>query len=87
MFCTFLDYHSTAEFLLIGEACNQLAFFDFCAGNRLQIVAHAWMEVVKLTAKMWIARVEVMKVAQRIGLSPKCGTNCTVVVVVVVYFI
>ena len=30
------------------------------------------MEAVKVTPKIWIARVEVAKVAQGIGLSPKC---------------
>ena len=35
------------------------------------------MKAVTVTLKLWIARVEVVKVAQLIGLSPKCGTIYT----------
>ena len=55
----------------------QSAFFDFCAGNHQQIVAGAWVKAVKVTPKLLGARVEVLKVAQLIGLSCKCGTNYT----------
>ena len=41
----------------------QFAFFDFCVGNCHQIVACAWVEAVKVTPKLWIAQVEVAKVA------------------------
>jgi len=49
----------------------QFAFFDFCVGNCHQIVACAWVEAVKVTPKLWIAQVEVAKVAQQIWLSLK----------------
>ena len=55
----------------------QSAFFDFCAGNHHQSVARARLKAVKGTPNLWIVRVEVAKVAQRIGLSSKCGTNYT----------
>ena len=55
----------------------QSAFFDFCEGNRHQIVVGAWVKAVKVAPKLFVARVEVAKVAQLIGLSCKCGTNCT----------
>ena len=57
---------------------HQLAFFDFCAGNRHQIVACARLEAVKVTPELWVGRVEVAQMAQRIKRSPNCGTNCTV---------
>ena len=41
------------------------------------MVTPARVEDVKVTSRLWIARVEVAKVAQLIGLSPKCGTNYT----------
>ena len=53
------------------------AFFDFCSGNDHQIVAHALVEALKVTQKLWIVRVEVAKVAQRTGFSHKRGTNYT----------
>ena len=56
----------------------QPAFFDFCAGNRQQIVARVRVEAVKVMPETWIAGSEVAKLAQRIGLLPKCGTNCTI---------
>ena len=56
---------------------DQSAFFDFCAGNLHQIVAGARVTAVKVTPKLSVARVEVAKVAQLIGLSCKCGTNYT----------
>ena len=56
----------------------QSAFFDFCAGNRHQIVARMRVEAVKVTPETWIAGVEVAKLAQRMGLLRKCGTNCTI---------
>ena len=40
-------------------------------------MARARLKAVKGTPNLWIVRVEVAKVAQRIGLLPKCGTNCT----------
>ena len=42
-------------------------------GNRHQIVVRARVEAVKVAPKLWIGRVKVAKMAQRIGLSPKCG--------------
>ena len=56
---------------------SQSAFFDFCAGNRHQIVAGARVKAVKETPKLLVARVEVANVAQLLGLSCKCGTNYT----------
>ena len=56
---------------------DQSAFFDFCAGNRHQIVAGVRVKVVKVTPKLLVAREEVPKVAQQIGLSCKCGSNYT----------
>ena len=56
---------------------GQFAFFGFCAGNRHQILERARVKAVNVTPKVWIARVEVVKVAQLIVLSPKCGTNYT----------
>ena len=41
-------------------------------------MARARVEAVEVTPNLWIALMEVVKVAQRIGLSPKCGTNYTV---------
>ena len=62
--------------LLVSVACwPQSAFFDFCAGNRHQIVAGARAKAVKVTPKLLVARVEVAKVAQLLGLSCKCGTS------------
>ena len=55
----------------------QSAFFDFCAGNRHQSVAGGRVKAVKVTPKLLVARVEVPKVAQLIGLSCKCGRNYT----------
>ena len=55
----------------------QSAFFDFCTGNHHQIVAGARVKAMKVTPKLLVARVEVPKVAQLIGLSCKCGTNYT----------
>ena len=55
----------------------QSTLFDFCAGNRHQIVAGARVKAVKVTPMLLVARVEVAKVAQLIGLSCKCGTNYT----------
>ena len=56
---------------------SQSGFFDFCAGNRHQIVAGARVKAVKVTPKLLVARVEISKVFQLIGLSYKCGTNYT----------
>ena len=50
-------------------------FFDFCMRNDHQVVACVWMEAMKVMPGLWIAQVEVAKVAQQILLSPKCGTN------------
>ena len=35
------------------------AFFDFCAGNRHQILAGAWVKAVKVTPKLLVARLQV----------------------------
>ena len=51
-----------------GEGA-QSAFFDFCVGNRHQIVACARVKAVKVTPKLLVARMEIAKVAQLIGLS------------------
>ena len=40
-------------------------------------MARARVKAIKLTPELWIARVEVAKVAQLIGLSPICGTKYT----------
>ena len=40
-------------------------------------MARARVKAMKVTPKLWIVRVKVAKVAQRIGLSPNCGTNYT----------
>ena len=55
----------------------QFVFFEFCTGNGPKIVVHARVEAGKVTPKIWIVRVEVAKVAQRIRIIPKCGTNYT----------
>ena len=55
----------------------QFAFFGYLAGNRHQSVARARVKAVTVTPELWIVRVEVAKVAQRIGLSPNCGTKYT----------
>ena len=47
---------------------SQFAFFDFCAGNRHQILACARVEAANVTPKLWIARLEIVKVAQLIGI-------------------
>ena len=38
-------------------------------------MAHARVKAVKVTPKLWVARMEVAQVAQPIGLSPTFGTN------------
>ena len=53
------------------------AFFDFCAGNRHQIVAGARVKAVKSTPKLLVVRAEVVKVAQLIGVSRRFCTNYT----------
>ena len=69
--------HTHTPCLVIANMAARFAFFDFCAGNRHQIVAGARVEAVKVTPKLLVARVEVPKVAKLIGLSCKCGTNYT----------
>ena len=54
-----------------------VAFFDFRAGNRHHIVVPVRVEAGKLAPKVWIARVEVAKMARGVRLSPSCGKNCT----------
>ena len=56
----------------------QFVFFDFWLGNCHQIVVRARVEAGKVTPKIWIVRVEAAKVAQRIRIIPKHGTNYTV---------
>ena len=51
---------------------SQFAFFDFRMGNG---VVHARVEAEKQMQKVWIARVEVAKVAQQIGLSQNCDIH------------
>ena len=43
---------------------GQFAFFDFHTGNCHQIVVRARVEAGKITQKIWIVRVEVVRVAQ-----------------------
>ena len=55
----------------------QFAFFEFCTGNCYQIAVRARVEAGKVPPKIWIVRVEAAKVAQRIRIIPKHGTNYT----------
>ena len=56
---------------------DQFVFFEFCVGNCHQTVVRARVEAGKVTPKTWIVRVGVAKVALRIGIMPKHGTNYT----------
>ena len=55
----------------------QFAFFEFYEGNFYQIVVRARVQAGKVTPKIWIVPVEAAKVAQRIKIIPKHGTNYT----------
>ena len=72
---TFCNFLLLLYLCSLGEA--QYAFFDFCMGNCLQIMANVWVEAVKVTPKPWIVWVEVVKEAHQIRLSQNYGTNYT----------
>ena len=61
----------------IDHDAGQFAFFDFCVGNRHQVLARAHVKAVHISPKLWIARVEVVKVPQLKEFSSKWGTNYT----------